>query len=100
MSMNHAKSKIAIYMAVCILFLLLFSELFINTHREHNCTGIDCPICAEIQFAEVTIQQMGSAITAVFILFISACLIASAVSITNPIYILKTPVDMKVRIND
>ena len=56
------KRKRAFSVAVGILFLfVIFASLFYIAEEEnHNCTGEDCPICANIHMAEQNIKSLGT----------------------------------------
>ena len=58
----NTKKKQVFSMAVCILFLFVtFASLFYIVKEEnHNCTGEDCPICANIHQAEQTLRNLGA----------------------------------------
>lgn len=58
----NTKKKRVFSMAVCILFLFVtFASLFYIVKEEnHNCTGKDCPICANIHQAEQTLKKLGT----------------------------------------
>jgi len=97
---NKLKNKIALCMTILILFVIIYSELFIIINIHHNCSGNNCPICAEIKIAEAMIQQFGSAVPPVMLLIIFVCFIAETISITNQVNLFSTPVEMKVRMDD
>lgn len=58
----NTKKKRVFSMAVCILFLFVtFASLFyIIKEENHNCTGEDCPICANIHQAEQALRNLGA----------------------------------------
>ena len=58
----NTKKKRVFSRAVCILFLFVtFASLFYIVKEEnHNCTGEDCPICANIHQAEQTLRNLGT----------------------------------------
>ncbi len=54
-SINKNKSVtkvIACIVAIIMLLSIMFSSFFIAEHLHHECTGEDCPICAELHIAE------------------------------------------------
>ncbi|MFA9377342.1 MAG: hypothetical protein ACERKZ_11390 [Lachnotalea sp.] len=69
------KKYLAVFMCMCVVALISLSYLFIVTHAEHNCTGKDCPICAQIQVAQHFIEQIKTAIITVAV-FISAIILS------------------------
>jgi len=97
---NNLKNKIALCLAILILFVIFYAELFIINNIHHNCNGKNCPICAEIQIAESMIQQFGSAVPPVMLLIVFVCFFSETTSITNQVNLFSTPVEMKVRMDD
>jgi len=63
--MNTKKRKI-FSMAICVIFLIVtFASLFsIAKEENHNCTGEDCPICANIHQAEQTLKNLNTGVIA------------------------------------
>lgn len=99
---NYSR-KIAFVMVVCIFSLLILSETYLIkhvNHMQHECNDKACPVCAGIQMAEAVIQQIGTALQTVSILFIFAVIMAKSISIWNQVNLFNTPVKMKVRMND
>ena len=43
-----------------ILFVTFASLFYIIKEENHNCTGEDCPICANIHQAEQTLRNLGA----------------------------------------
>ena len=58
----NTKRKRALSVTVCILFLFItFASLFyIIEEVNHNCTGEDCPVCANIHQAEQTLRNLST----------------------------------------
>ena len=58
----NTKRKRTFSVAVSIVFLfVIFASLFYIVKEEnHNCTGEDCPICANIHQAEQTLKKLGT----------------------------------------
>ena len=99
---TNLKRKRTFSVAVCILFLFVtFASLFyIAKEENHNCTGEDCPICANVHQAEQTLRNLGTGMIAVaavnpvytglMLLIIGPCLLVTSMSL----------VSKKVRLND
>ena len=100
MRQSNVKRKIALCMAILVLFVVFYAELFIIMHYHHDCSGADCPICAELQVAQTTIRQLGSVVLAVMVLFALIFHIVRCVSVISQVILFATPVKMKVRIDD
>ena len=59
---NKNKRLYAFLAAFLVTAVLLLSGLFIVTHAEHDCTGEDCLVCAEIEACVCTIQLLSKAV--------------------------------------
>lgn len=55
------KRVIALLTAVVLLAVLIFSLTFVVSHLDHDCTGEDCPVCAEIGAALNVIRVISGA---------------------------------------
>ena len=55
------KKIFAFVTAFLVTAVLLLSGFFIVTHTEHECTGEDCPVCAELQECAATIRLITEA---------------------------------------
>lgn len=100
--MYTRKQKMAAWIA-CAAFVLitLCSLLFIVKEADHDCTGKDCPVCAQISEAEHILKKLGSGEpsvnAAVIVLIFCFAAIPAADSLDVPI---TTLVMQKVRMND
>jgi hypothetical protein len=94
------KIELAFCMAFLILGVLFSSVVYILNNSHHVCSGKDCAVCAELQLAEAALNQMSSAILFYPVLFALAFIYAGSKSIVDPVYLIHTPVHMKVRLND
>ena len=59
---NKNKRLYAFLAAFLVTAVLLLSGLFIVTHAEHDCTGENCLVCAEIEACVCTIQLLSKAV--------------------------------------
>lgn len=94
------KKITAAIIAASVLFILLFSVFFIAKHVDHDCTGDDCPVCACLQQYETVLRGMETGMTVgtgicvpVLVLMIYILLFYGSVAG-------KTPVSIKVRLNN
>jgi hypothetical protein len=66
---NH-RHQIAMLLAVMIAMTLLFSSIFVMTHLNHDCTGMNCVVCSELRTCIRTVhllsQTLGSGILFLF----------------------------------
>lgn len=100
MNQKKVKCKIALFVTFVLLLVIFSSELFIINHIHHNCSGKDCPICAEIVMSEEIIQNIGSAIKFAVSLLVIIYVFIEGISIINRVILSNSPVKMKVRMND
>ncbi len=67
--MNNRKNILSVFVAFILVCAVLFSSAYILLNQEHDCSGIDCPVCMELGMAEQTISGLEPAPV------IEACLI-------------------------
>ena len=63
--MEKKKRVLAALFAVSVLFVILYSALFIAAHADHDCVGDDCPICYQINICQSTLKNLSFAVSAV-----------------------------------
>ena len=98
--MKKKNRIIAILLAVMVLFVMLYSALFIVSHAEHDCVGENCPICYQISVCQNALKNLSLAVSAVA--FAAAftytlCRSISACAAVIPSY---TLVSLKVKLTD
>ena len=59
--LDKHKRIFAFVTAFLVTAVLLLSGFFIVTHIEHECTGEDCTVCAELQECAATIRLITEA---------------------------------------
>jgi len=59
--LDEHKRIFAFVTAFLVTAVLLLSGFFIVTHIEHECTGEDCTVCAELQECAATIRLITEA---------------------------------------
>ncbi len=97
---NSNKRLAAAFLAMAVLFFVLFSVFFIAHEADHDCSGDGCPVCALIQMCEDNIRQLGSGTAAsaavsvlVFLTLAMPVFTAFAINVS-------TPVSRKIRLNN
>ena len=55
-------------LCVALLFVALFSVLFVGEKLGHRCEGEHCPICVSIQQAERVLDQIGGGVLGLVLL--------------------------------
>ena len=97
---SKIKIMIALFLCCCFLTVIVFSHLFIVEHVHHECSGKDCPVCAQILVLEHAIQQLSTCIKILTVLVAFAAFISATVtSVQNYLFVI-TPITQKVRMND
>lgn len=92
--MTKSKRGWAIFTAVAVLFVMLFSVFYIAMEANHHCIGDECPVCQQIVMCENAVNNLSLAlvfvavVTAIFLLkrhielaFISVCKYATLVTL-------------------
>ena len=93
------KGKISLLFAAVLLAGLFLSAIFVPHHIDHDCTGEDCPICAVVLLARVNLQNLNfTPEIASFVQRFSFVLLAFFVA--GEIFVSKTPVSEKIRLNN
>ncbi|SFD03861.1 hypothetical protein [Butyrivibrio sp. YAB3001] len=87
-------------MVVMVLFVVLFSAIFIVSHVDHDCTGENCPICACIQQCENILHGAGGSTLFAVVAFVPVFLIFGSYIISYCIVFSDTLVSAKVRMNN
>ena len=98
--MKKSYRALALVAAILLLFAMLFSELFIICESGHDCSGDECPICAEIAICETFLRQI--VLSVVTIVMFGAVLhyyFRGISAIWNQAHI-STPVSLKVKLSD
>ena len=98
--MTKKKRIISLVVAVAVIFVMLYSALYIAAESNHDCVGENCPICYQISVCENTLKNLSLAVCAVA--FAAAftytlCRSISACADVTPSY---TLVSLKVKLTD
>ena len=96
---NTTKISVAL-IGIAMLFVVLFSAVFVSVESIHDCDGNDCPICAVIMQCENNLEQLGVGITGLAIAFFAVVLFASLYEVSYDIILYSTPVSKMVRMNN
>ena len=93
------KRKISLLFAAVLLAGLFLSAIFVPHHIDHDCTGEDCPICAVILLARVNLQNLN--FTPEIASFVQRfSFVSLAFFVPTTIFVFKTLVTEKIRLND
>lgn len=99
-NMANKKRILSAALAVSVLFVVLYSVIFIAAQSHHDCIGENCPICLQIQNCENTLKTLSSAaaVTAVSAIFYVAFFIIRTYN-TRP-FVSSTPISLKVELSN
>lgn len=61
--MAKNKKLLAGFIALAVLFMLLFSVFFITAEARHPCIGENCPICLEVQACVQALSTLGTGLS-------------------------------------
>ena len=93
------KGKISLLFAAVLLAGLFLSAIFVPHHIDHDCTGEDCPICAVVLLARVNLQNLN--FTPEIASFAGRfSFVSLAFFVAGGIFVSKTPVSEKIRLNN
>jgi len=91
-----------IALVICFLFVMVsfLSFAYVVEHKEHDCVGNECSVCIQIQAIESLFEQFVS--VGVISIAVGVGLLFFAVSIKGliSVYNSKSPIFMKVRMNN
>ena len=94
------KSILIAYIAFAMLFVVLFSAVFVTVEAFHDCDGDSCPICTLIQQCENNLNQLGDGSAPIYMTFLTVLLVAAVISLKENVLVYSTPVSSMVRMND
>ncbi|MCR5666142.1 MAG: AraC family transcriptional regulator [Eubacterium sp.] len=86
-SRYEKKNRILAWMAaMAIVFVMLFSVLYIVEHAQHHCTGENCPICERMQQCMQNVKQLGTAaVIVVAVMAVSYMIEETAEHVAQPV---------------
>lgn len=67
--MSEKKSLAGIFLALAVVFAMIFSFSFIAVNADHDCTGESCPICETEVMCENVVQTVCAAAAVVMAVF-------------------------------
>ena len=87
-------------LAVVLAFVMLSSLAYVAAESDHDCTGVDCPICHQINICENLLKSIGlagsAAATVTAILYILCRIIPSWTEVARTF----TLVSLKVKLSN
>ena len=87
-------------LAVVLAFVMLSSVAYIAAEADHDCTGVDCAICHQINACENLLKNIGlagfAAAAAAVLLYVLCRIISSCTEVIHTF----TLVSLKVKLSD
>lgn len=99
-SISRLKEVAAGIIGMMLIIVMLFSAFYISIETHHDCTGEDCPICAQVQMCENTLHKIGGGIAFLIAVIISAFFMIDCASVFIVDLLQATPISTKVRMNN
>ena len=98
--MEKKKRVLAALLAVAVLFVMLYSALFIAAHADHDCDGEDCPICYQINVCQNTLKNLSFAASAAALAAAFTYTLCRGISVCTDYAQSYTLVSLKVKLSD
>lgn len=97
--MKRRNRIVAIVLCVFFVFFIFFAASFIAQEAEHECTGVECEICAQIENCQDTLKKLLLTVTAVAIA-VAATFAAALKTIALVVELVRqaTPLTLKVKL--
>ena len=67
---------------------------------HHDCTGEDCPICSVIELCAESLKQLANTVAAVILFISSLVFICKGYCLSISPICCKTPIALKIRLNN
>ena len=98
--MEKKKRIAALLLAVTILFVMLYSALFIAAEADHDCVGENCPICYQINVCQNTLKNLSLAVSAAAFAAAFTYTLCRGISVCTDYAQSYTLVSLKVKLSD
>ena len=94
---NHI---IGIITALAVLFVILYSSLYIAAEINHDCTGDNCSICCQINICRNTLKTLSLACFAAATAALLTYTLCGNILLRTRVWLKLTPVSLKVKLTD
>ena len=98
--MTKQRHIVAVLLAAVAVLVLLSSSVFILSHADHDCSGVDCPVCEQLYTCAQNLKNLTAAFIAAVIAITFAVFLRMSSWYTQVNYVLNTPVHLKVKLSD
>ncbi len=101
MLQNNRSKKITAWIAlVAVVFVMLFSVIYISQHADHECTDAECPVCAVMELCWNNIKNIGNMIVAIVTSFFLCLPIQKSVQPVIAVCSYFSLISQKIRLNN
>ncbi len=97
---EYMRKSIAVIIGAILLLGVIFSNIYIASEYVHDCTGEECPICHTISECEAFISRVSSCLAIFAVTILTIICLLGIVLVFGKEVLCKTPVSMKVRLNN
>ena len=98
--MEKKKRIAALVLAVIVLFVMLYSALFIAAEADHDCVGENCPICYQINVCQNALKNLSLAVSAAAFAAAFTYTLCRSISACSDFATSCTLVSLKVKLTD
>ncbi len=98
--MTKQKRLAALLVAAAVLFIMLFSALYIAAEVHHDCTGEDCRVCTLICLCQNALKNLSLAICAAAFSAVLVSAFRKILSCSRFFTWKSSPVTLKVKLSD
>ncbi|MGN0730189.1 hypothetical protein [Treponema sp.] len=90
------------FLYAALVFLVLFSVVFVSFEKNHECEGEDCPVCLCINITTRNLSFFAGAfiLKAFADIFLPVCKHILKLGRTRPAFLFFSPVLQKIRLNN
>ena len=98
--MMKPKRVIAVLFTVIAVLVMLSSSIFLIEHANHDCAGVDCPICEQLYHCAQNLKSLAAA--AAIALFAAVFAVVSRAALYRKAHdgVSQTPVLLKVKLSN
>ncbi len=98
--MTKRNRIIGIITALAVLFVILYSSLYIATEINHDCAGDNCSICCQINICRNTLKTLSLAFFAAATAALLTYTLCGNILLRTRVWLKLTLVSLKVKLTD
>ena len=97
---NSIKKIVSILIGMMMLLMILTSAYFLAHEAMHKCDDEDCPVFECIHIFEEALKRLSKASEVFVALMMFGVILSADNEINEPLLMITTPVNRKIRLND